>query len=252
LSIIEQNTPDGSFIKEIAALVPTPSTVHDLYRQQVLVIGTEQTVFDDPSMPEPKPLKVATLTAVAAYIHAELSDEKVVVNVISPTLVQIIAPIVGAMRQQFVYLSAAPVLPELSIGRYLGVEQFLIELQMGFIQTEIRDALQQFCSKLRTGLAKDIEDDGVTQTLTVQSGLTRTAGVPVANPWHLAPFRTFPEIEQPMSPFILRMKQQQVGESLTANAALLEADGGAWRATAIVAIGEWLREHLPEGTVVLA
>ena len=48
-------------------------------------------------------------------------------------------------------------------------------------------------------------DDGVGQTVTAKSGVTRTTKVDVKNPWMLAPFRTFPEVAQPESPFILRM-----------------------------------------------
>ncbi|OSB00487.1 hypothetical protein B2H85_13365, partial [Clostridium botulinum] len=53
----------------------------------------------------------------------------------------------------------------------------------------------------------------------------------------LAPYRTFPEIEQPLSRFIFRMQQ---GPS----AAIYEADGGAWRNQAMQRIKAYLEEEL--------
>ena len=56
----------------------------------------------------------------------------------------------------------------------------------------------------------------------------------------LAPFRTFSEIEQPESSFVLRVNDRgRVG--------LFEADGGAWRNTAMLRIKEYLDNHLNEG-----
>ncbi len=70
----------------------------------------------------------------------------------------------------------------------------------------------------------------------------------------LAPFRTFSEIAQPESPFVLRMKQRNpTPESLIADSALIEADGGAWRPVAIAAIGAYLRDALAlESVTILA
>lgn len=254
---ITGNVPDGTFVKEIAELVHPESQVHDLFRKKVVVIGSEMNVFDDPSLPTPTALKASTLAAVVAYVTANLADEKIIVNVVSPSQVQIVAPMVGDQRQQFVYLTSSPVLPEVVTGTtsgsgYLGIEQFLIQLQSCFAPSETRDALQKFCGRLRAGLAKEIEDDGITQKITATAGLTRSETVPVQNPWKLAPYRTFPEIIQPESAYVLRMKQRQVGDALGAEATLIEADGGAWRAEAISMIGAWLKAALPEGTVVLS
>ena len=59
------------------------------------------------------------------------------------------------------------------------------------------------------------------------------------NPVELAPYRTFPEVEQPISKFIFRMQEGP-------RAALYEADGGAWRNKAILSIKEYLQEELKE------
>lgn len=63
----------------------------------------------------------------------------------------------------------------------------------------------------------------------------------VPNPVILAPYRTFPEIEQPLSKFIFRMKNDRGPE-----AALFEADGKAWRNKAIRDIKEYLEKALED------
>ena len=53
----------------------------------------------------------------------------------------------------------------------------------------------------------------------------------------LKPFRTFREIEQPESEFILRYQNRNGIE-----AALFEGDGGCWKLDAILRIKEWLSD----------
>jgi hypothetical protein len=250
-------------VAEIADLVhPKPILFDNVYEQQVLVIGSQHVVFDNPDLPEPAPLRATTLSAVVDYMTHQIADSDyevtvresacLVVHVVSPSDVRVVAPLVGNQRQQFLYLHAVPDLPMIGIGPSHDIEPFLVQLMSCFVETPDRLELQQFCSQLRLGLAREIEDNGVAQTVTVQNGMTRTSDVRVKNPWRLAPYRSFPEIEQPASDYLLRMQQKQVGDTLAAQARLIEADGGAWRAEAVRRIGTWLRERLPAGTVVIA
>ena len=53
----------------------------------------------------------------------------------------------------------------------------------------------------------------------------------------LTPLRTFYEVEQPTSPFVLRFNED-------AEAALFEGDGGAWQLRAVENIKNWLTAQL--------
>lgn len=57
----------------------------------------------------------------------------------------------------------------------------------------------------------------------------------------LSPYRTFREIAQPESQFLLRIK---TGDNGAVQAALFEADGGAWRNEARLRIAAYLKEHI--------
>lgn len=253
---LASHVPDETFVQAIAGLKHPECTVQSVYRKKVLTLGANYEVFDDPALPEPTPLHVSTLQAVVDYMKAAIADDhKLVVNVVSPTKVQIVAPLAGPVTQQLTYLTAAPTLPDLHIGtgNYLGMEAFMIQLMSCFQNTPEREELQSFCSRVKSGLAREIEDDGVQQTVTVMAGATRAEGVKIKNPWQLAPFRTFPEVSQPSTDFILRMKQDNTGgDNLIARAALIEADGGAWRMQAIAVVGSWLREQLGNAVTILA
>jgi hypothetical protein len=65
----------------------------------------------------------------------------------------------------------------------------------------------------------------------------------------LAPYRTFREIAQPASLFVLRLQTSRHGDK--PECALFEADGGQWKLEAIQALATYLRTALP-GLAVLA
>lgn len=85
-----------------------------------------------------------------------------------------------------------------------------------------------------------LKDDGMSQETVTRKGV-RSEATTISNPHLLKPFRTFAEVDQPESAFIVRL--QKSGENAI-RAAILEADGGAWRNTARLAIKAWLEEAL--------
>ncbi|MFQ9697783.1 MAG: hypothetical protein ACLRY5_13210, partial [Zhenhengia sp.] len=90
---------------------------------------------------------------------------------------------------------------------------------------------------VREQAVKEIGDDGVSQAATIKTGVASIGEVKVPNPVYLAPYRTFAEIEQPVSKFVFRMESGP-------KAALFEADGGAWKNEAILKIKDYLKEQL--------
>ena len=66
------------------------------------------------------------------------------------------------------------------------------------------------------------EDNGVTQTVEARKGIALKAREQVKPRVPLCPFRTFLEVEQPESEFLVRMREGgEIG--------LFEADGGMWK-----------------------
>src|SRR5690606_11961476 len=101
---------------------------------------------------------------------------------------------------------------------------------------------------VRTEASVGTSDDGVTQKVEVKAGISMVGMAEVPNPVTLAPYRTFHDVTQPESPFVLRVKME--GER--AFAALFEADGGRWQQTAVQEIAAWLEKELKGKIPVLA
>ena len=85
----------------------------------------------------------------------------------------------------------------------------------------------------------EVSDDGVTQNVEAKTGAVLKTKATIPNPVRLAPFRTFTEVEQPESAFVLRINQNM-------QVALFEADGGAWRQEAMKDIQAYLIEALSD------
>lgn len=77
---------------------------------------------------------------------------------------------------------------------------------------------------------------------TLNSG-AMTEGAKNHGTYTLRPYRTFREVKQPESQFILRLKARE-GEPPTV--ALIDATGGGWKNTAALAVADWLAANLSE------
>lgn len=121
-------------------------------------------------------------------------------------------------------------------------DSFIVFLQTGFVQDENLKNLLAFVSKIKTEESVTMTDDGVSQNVTAKTGVSgaMVERVKTPNPITLKPFRTFTEIEQPESLFVLRIKNRGDGVEIS----LHEADGGYWELTAIQRIKDYLTEKL--------
>lgn len=129
-------------------------------------------------------------------------------------------------------------------GRFLPQEDFIIKLHSLFQKKEDDDFeyVSALVSKIKQADSADTEDDGITQNITVKRGVSGAlVGKENVKPIvRLSPYRTFREIEQPESQFLLRIKT----EDGIPHIALFEADGGQWRNEARTAIAEFLKANI--------
>lgn len=188
-------------------------------------------------------LVVSTLTGLVDYIktNTDTLSGKLLIQVESPTQVNLFSPL-NADRTREGYITAQAVLPDnIYFGRYLDTERFNIMLQSSFVSNDDREIILKYTGLVQDEAVKTYGDDGVSQQVTVKTGVASVGNAVVPNPVTLAPYRTFPEIEQPESKFIFRMQNKQGPE-----AALYEADGKAWRNKAIRDIKEYLEKALED------
>jgi len=231
----------GDFVREVAHLAT------DAARPTEVMVGGRAYATGpvvDPRKPDPEPLPLAlhTLSGVVDYVRSTLrgmdSADFVAVHVRSPELVHVVSPLHGEFRARTVYALSSPWLPAHQFGDRLDAETFNVWLQSGFVATSDRDAVLRVTANIREEQVRESKDDGVAQVVVARTGIARVAEVAVPNPVRLRPYRTFHEVEQPESLFVLRLKDGPT-------AALFGADGEAWRSEAVASIAEYLRDALP-------
>lgn len=223
--------------------------------EMVTVDGVEYATRQlfDPRKPEPSAttLEINTLQGIVDYITGLDEADGPVIHIVSEDQVNIITPATGHFKQRDKLVSATcdPVLGKtFSFGQYVDTESFNVALQSLFVMTDELELVLRVVGNIRDEAVKTVADDGVTQTVTARAGIAKIEEVSVPNPVTLQPYRTFREIEQPASQFILRMRSGQSGQKPTC--ALFEADGGKWKLTAIERIKEWLGEKLADATII--
>jgi hypothetical protein len=197
----------------------------------------------------PETIELSTLTGVVDFLVNNIdviAPEKTYIHVLDYNTVRIMSTADNGFLQRPVHAKASPMTPQISFERRMSIESFIIQLQSMFVQTLERDNLLKFISNLKAGFSKTITDDGVAQFVTAKTGVTMVSEVEVPNPVTLEPYRTFAEIEQPASDFVFRIHEDE-GES---TCALYEADGGAWKLTAIERIAAWIKKKLPDVAVI--
>lgn len=146
-------------------------------------------------------------------------------------------------KRDFPYRAEADT-PQIEFGRYMPYENMMIALKSKFVPTDELNELVKLLGTITEENRTAISDDGFTQSVNVKQGIALIGSKAVNPIVKLKPFRTFVEVEQPESEFLIRLRQG--GE-----AALFEADGGAWKLEARHNIAECLRKLLSDTDILI-
>lgn len=204
-------------------------------------------------IPKAEPLELNTLSSLVDYIKSHLDDrDESFIHIKSPTRIEMISRLdCERDRERLVVVNA--LLPSFPFDQYIEHEKFCINLQSKFVNSDTTDKklLLKFAGTVEAGTVAEYGDDGVTQKATVKTGLASKGEAIVPSPAVLKPYRTFIEVEQPLSSFIFRMKQDKYDGI---HCALYEADGGAWKLEAMRNIKAYLEEALQniEGITIIS
>jgi hypothetical protein len=189
--------------------------------------------------PTPAPLVVRNLSGLVDYLKSEFDKQApLLVHVVSPTSVSVVSSYNNDYSRKEI-IKAEAMLPEFRYGQYYDAESFNIKLQSVFLENEDRTKLLKVVGNIKEEAVRQVGDDGVSQSVVAKTGVATVEDVKVPNPVLLAPYRTFVEVDQPASAFVFRMQNGPT-------AALFEADGGAWRNTAIDNVATFLCEELSD------
>lgn len=199
--------------------------------------------------PMAEPIQLTTLDSLLDYIKSGVDDmAPMFIHVVSPTKVWMYSALDQDRDRESIAEVTASV-PEFSFNRWIDHESFCIALQSKFLPNEDRALLLKFAGTVESGTIAEYGDDGITQKATVKVGIAKKGEAVIPNPVSLMAYRTFIEVEQPVSQYIFRMQDRN-----GIQCALYEADGGAWKIDAMNKIKEYLEMALDgmDGFIVIS
>lgn len=211
---------DKSFVEKIESMaVPFIYEDGELQRsdKQLHIIKPPQADF----------FSVQTLQAIIDYCANELEDhEHYILHIKNHKEVVLMSRLCETFRTREIQIIANAFTSDFAFGRFMPVDKFIIALQAHFLKDETVEKILKLVGNMTSTKEVGTKDDGVTQRVEAKVGLAKVENVSVPNPVSLAPYRTFVEVDQPYSNFILRMNSEH-------ECALFEADGGFWKIDAM-------------------
>lgn len=214
------------------------------------VVTIDGTVYTDkplhlPEMPTIETLRTDNLSSIVNFIKhawdADLHDiddtVQKIIHVEDAGKVNLYSSVCNECMDRQKFMTAEWAGNKFPFGQFMDAEKFNILLQTCFMETDDLKVIQQVVGNLRDEAVQNYGDDGVSQSVTIRTGIATVGQVRVPSPAKLRPYRTFLEVEQPASLFLLRMREG-------GQCALVEADRGLWRETARQNIRNYFKYEL--------
>lgn len=193
-------------------------------------------VVQEPRVPT---LTFHTLDGLVNTLSAEHErfEAPLLISVEDEETVKVCSAISSIDRQREVPYIVRAELVDIPFDRKLDYETMMITLKSKFVETpELLDLVQLLGTITEENSAK-LSDDGFTQTVVVRKGIALKDNKVVNPRVRLKPYRTFCEVDQPESEFLVRLSEGGY-------VALYEADGGAWKFQARRNVAEYLKSAL--------
>jgi len=204
----------------------------------------------DPHINRAEKIAVNGLDSIVKLIKAEYKSvnrqKPLFVRAVSPRKVEVFSALDVVSHREYLYEAICDA-PDFKAG-WCSYEDFVIILRSAFIPNDGTEYLFDLLSRVSKNGSVSSDDNGIFQNVTVRQGIS--VGTPEQDKPRipLIPYRTFSEIEQPESEFILRVNGK-------ANIGLFEADGAMWKITAKKRICAYfetaLKEEIAEGKIVV-
>lgn len=186
------------------------------------------------------------------YKLHDSSEQPAVILIQDYSLVWLISKTVDEWRRraQFVRAQLPSDTPKFRFGQWLDPEEAIIGLQTLFEDSEYgqdHKKVVRLLSNLAAEAVTISSDDGYSQTVQTKQGMVMKNEEKVTPRIRLSPYRTFREVSQPGSEFILRLRGRQ---GQMPSISIWEADGGEWKNDAVKNIREYFAKELPDADIV--
>ena len=197
----------------------------------------------------PREIEVNGLDSVCKLVRheAERIGMRLFVQIKSYREVEVFSTYGKEFRRFYLYKCVADT-PSITMDRFMAYEKAVIELRSLYIPNDDTGYLLGLLSSISKESKVTSSDNGVTQKVEAKAGIALNTMVEIKPRVSLRPFRTFIEVEQPESEFLLRIDNDGcVG--------LFPADGGVWKLEASRNVAGYFEKELEDlisdGSVVV-
>lgn len=205
-----------------------------------------------PTIDHPDTLPLHSLDALVKMVKTEATEQDVPLYITIPDHMTVRCfgqPDAGARYFRQVYYEAhATDVPGWGEKVQLGFEEAQIALRTRFQETQDTLYAMKLLSDICLGAKVTYNDNGIATTVVTQKGVALQSNEQIRPIVTLKPYRTFQEVEQPESIFLIRVGER--GISFT------EADGGMWklkaRETVKAFLEQQMEQEIAEGSVIIA
>lgn len=205
-----------------------------------------------PTIFHPDTLPLNSLDSLIKMVNTEASEQDTPLYITIPDhmTVRCFGQPDAAERyhRQVYYEASATDVPGWAEKNTLGFEEAQIALRTRFQETPDTVYAMKLVSDISLGAKVIYNDNGIATTITTQKGVALQTNEQIRPLVKLRPYRTFQEVEQPESIFLIRVSDRGIS--------FIEADGGMWKLTARETIKTFLEERLSqevtEGSVIIA
>lgn len=200
----------------------------------------------------PETLELQSLDALVKLVRTEATEDDTPIYITIPNHLQVRCfgqpDLELRNRRKFYYHTVATDVPGWESGQMLGFEEMQIALRTRFQETDDTVYALKLLSDITTGGKITYNDNGVATNVVTQKGIALHQNESIRPVVTLKPYRTFQEVDQPSSPFLIRVSERGIS--------FVEADGGMWKLAARKTIKAFLEEQLQqevgEGSVIVA
>lgn len=221
-------------------------TFHEVDGQ---VFANQEMVLVADKKPMPRCIELTGLDSICKMVRneAEHVDLKIFVQVKDYKSVSVFTELDEDEDRLYLYKCCADT-PDVTMGYFMDYEKAVIELRSLYIPNDGTKYLLQLLGSISNESKVTTTDNGVTQKVEAKSGIALSSMVEIEPRVTLQPFRTFVEVAQPESEFLLRINDRgQIG--------MFPADGGVWKLEATRNVAAYFEDKLKDmieaGTVVV-
>lgn len=205
-----------------------------------------------PEYPSPDEINLYSLDALVKMVRTEATRQGSTVYITIPSHQQALCfsgliPSERMARDHY-YRACAQDVPGWESSVQMGFEEAMIALRTRFQESDDTEYVLQLLNNISTGSKVTFNDNGVATTVVTQHGVSLVQSDNIRPIVNLKPYRTFQEVDQPESPFLIRISERAIR--------FIEADGGMWKLQARQTIKAFLETQLAAeieaGAVIVA